>query len=415
MTASHAPSNAANTAPRLAYASFDRFPSPKGAATHIESFVSALGRQYGDVTLFTVAPIPDETGLCEMPIDQIDHRPILAEGAHLFERVGHFRIQLWRQLIESTEREGPFDVFHFRSVFEGYPVAKNKTDFCNQLIYEVNGLPSIELKYHYPQVAEDRELLTKLRHQEQVCLAAADRIVTVSDVNARHLASLGVPIEKVTVIRNGVDLSIFQPKAELDYPSGGDDIELLYCGGLTAWQGVGHAVEALALINRDRPAKLTVVGPARPRQRKWLDNLAYDLGVFDRLTRLPPVSRIELADLHHQSHVILAPLTKNDRNTKQGCCPLKVLEAMASGVPLVASDLEVVRELVDNETESILVRAGSGKAIKDAVFRLMDEEGLARALAGAARRRVESGGDWLTAQKTLVSVYDQVLQQGAKI
>ncbi len=406
------PAYSATTSPRLAYASFDRFPSPKGAATHIESFVSALSRHYGQLDLFTVAPIPEETTVCAAPSHHVNHFPLLAEGAHLFERVEHFRVQMWRRLIESVDRGGQFDVFHFRSIFEGYPVAKNKSTFCKQLIYEVNGLPSIELKYHYPQVAEDQELLKKIRHQEQVCLQAADRIVTVSEVNARHLFSLGVPNERVTVIRNGADLSVFETTGKPPAFGAAEPIRLLYCGGLTAWQGVAHAVEALALINRDRPAVLTVVGPARPRQRKWLDNLAYDLGVYDRLTRLPPVSRQALAKLHHESQIVLAPLTKNDRNTKQGCCPLKVLEAMASGVPLIASDLEVVRELVDSEREAILVRPGSGKAIKDAVFRLIHEQGLAASLATAARRRIEAGGGWLAAQQQLLGVYDDALRRG---
>ena len=124
------------------------------------------------------------------------------------------------------------------------------------------------------------------------------------------------------------------------------------------------------------------------------------------------MSRQALAKLHHESQIVLAPLTKNDRNTKQGCCPLKVLEAMASGVPLIASDLEVVRELVDSEREAILVRPGSGKAIKDAVFRLIHEQGLAASLATAARRRIEAGGGWLAAQQQLLGVYDDALRRG---
>ena len=101
---------------------------------------------------------------------------------------------------------------HIRSIFEGYPLAKQKPRFCKQLIYEVNGLPSIELKYHYPDVADDDDLLLKLREQTRLP-SAADQIVTVSQVNARHLQSLGVSADKIEVIPNGVDLSIFTPAA----------------------------------------------------------------------------------------------------------------------------------------------------------------------------------------------------------
>ena len=49
------------------------------------------------------------------------------------------------------------DVVHVRSIYEGYPLAKRKKDVCDFFVHEVNGLPSIELKYHYPEVDEDDE------------------------------------------------------------------------------------------------------------------------------------------------------------------------------------------------------------------------------------------------------------------
>jgi glycosyltransferase involved in cell wall biosynthesis len=52
--------------------------------------------------------------------------------------------------------------------------------------------------------------------------------------------------------------------------------------------------------------------------------------------------------------VCVAPLTLNDRNVTQGCCPLKVLEYMAAGRPLVASNLPVVRELVRERLDGLL-------------------------------------------------------------
>src|SRR5947209_7291245 len=106
---------------RIVYASFDRFPAPKGAAVHIEAF------------------------------------------------------------------------------------ARRKGAFCDRFVFEVNGLPSVEWKYHYPAVADDRELLRKLRAMEDACLAAADLVVTVSRVTADYLSGRGVDPGRIRVIPNGVD------------------------------------------------------------------------------------------------------------------------------------------------------------------------------------------------------------------
>ena len=106
---------------------------------------------------------------------------------------------------------------------------------------------------------------------------------------------------------------------------------------------------------------------------------------------------------------MLAPLTPGDRNLLQGCCPLKVLEAMASGTPLVASDLPVVRELARAEVDAVLVRPGSAKAIKDAVFRLADDPDLG---ASAFDDGASGGRAWADLGRrpaALVAAYEEVL------
>ena len=424
------------TAPSIVYVSFDQFPSPKGAATHIDSFVRALGQRYGAVRLATVsAPGVAGAGRPRDPQGRADqaenlgdasspdhewsapgvlHESFPAIGSHLFERVRTFRTCLWNWWHDQDAfRSGRADIVHFRSIYEGYPLARQKERFCRRMIYEVNGLPSIELKYHYPQVADDRELSRKLMAQEDACLAAADLVITVSRVNAEYLLSRGVPSERIRVIPNGVHLNQFSyrsPKLRYrDLQDSRRPLRILYSGTFSPWQGTLQALEAVALYRRDYPAELMLVGPLRRDQEKQLHERAWELGLADAIKILGPVTRDAVAALHHESDVVLAPLLRNDRNLVQGCCPLKVLEAMASGTPIIASDLPVVRELAAPDCEAILVRPGSGKAIKDGMLRLRNTEGLAEQLAISARQKVEAGFDWSHAQAALLAAYDELL------
>jgi len=393
--------------------SFDRFPSPKGAATHIDAFARALGQEFGQVRLVTIPPAAAETASQAeyQAAEGVLHCPLPATGASLFERVLSYRAQVWNWWKQNFASRGTRPrVAHVRSIFEGYPIARNKPQYCESLVYEVNGLPSIELKYHYPAVADDRELLTKLRAQEQACLAAADQIITVSHVNRRHLESRGVDPRKVTVIPNGVDLKKFpwrrpgQQRAETS-----QEMRMLYVGTLSPWQGILHALEALALYRRDSPARLTIAGPIRNHERKAVEKAAWRMRVLEFIELTGPVPRSKLAGLYHASDVVLAPLTRNDRNCDQGCCPLKVLETLACGTPLIASDLEVVRELCLNEQHALLVRAGSGKAIKDAMLRLRDDRSLGEQLSRAGRNHVEHHSGWEVAQASLLRVYRELM------
>lgn len=388
---------------RIVYVAYDRFPSSKGAAVHIDAFVSALASSFGHVDLVTV---PNDT----FAGGQIETRPyalgvthtaIPVFGRNVIERALHFRRQLlhwWPARV---------DVAHVRSIFEGFPIAREKQRFCRQLVFEVNGLPSIELKYHYPDVADDRELLKKLRYQEDTCLAAADRVLTVSGVNAAYLVSRGVPRQKIRVIHNGVDTNLFTFRHARP---GCDHLKLLYCGTLAAWQGVQLAMEALALYRRDFSAALTVVGEARNRQLRDLERQARRLDIAGHFQLLPPCSQQELAALHHRHDVVLAPLRGNDRNLLQGCCPLKVLEAMSSGTPLISSDIPVVSELATNGRHAVMVKPGSAKAIKDGLLRLHGDPHFAGQLSAASRRHVLQHFTWQHAQGKLRQEYDSLTQ-----
>ena len=393
----------------LVYCSFDVFPSPKGAAVHIEAFARALGRAFGAVDLLTMAATPATTTTpwLQPPArsdlgDGVVHHAVAVTGADPIARALSFRTQL-----EAWWGSRRAQVVHVRSIFEGLPIALHKERRCQRLVYEVNGLPSIELKYHYPQVAEDRELMRKLEAQEQLCLQAADLVITPSPVTAAELGRRGAAAERLEVIPNGVDEQQFSYR-EPSY-EGGRALRLLYVGTMTTWQGVHHALEALRLLLRDHPAELVLVGPARGRQRRDLATRCARLGVERQVSYLGSASQAALVEHYRWADVALVPLPANDRNVVQGCCPLKLLEAMAAGVPIVASDLPVVRALVEPEQQALLVRPGSGKAIKDGLLRLVADPRLGRRLAASARRRIESELTWHHASARLVDCYRRLL------
>lgn len=389
--------------PKIAYISFDTVPAPKGAAIHITAFSLGLAAAFGDIQLVTVSPTAESRDFLEL-YPQVMQTIVPALGDNLIERILHFRHLLWVWL-----QGRRFEAVHIRSIYEGLVIALNKQQYCDRLIFEVNGLPSIELKYRYPTVADDRELLHKLHTQEQICLEAADLIITPSGITAEYLQRRGIPADKIRVIPNGVDLNIFTDCLDNSYrPPQPEMWQMLYFGTLSPWQGVNLAVEALGLINRDFPACLTVIGQARDYQIKALKHLARKLEVADKLIILEPTTQTQLVEYIHASDVILAPLTPNDRNLVQGCCPLKVLEGMASGVPVIASDLPVVRELGADGVAFLLVKSGSAKAIKDAVLQLRGDRELSTQLAANARRRIEEHYTWKLASEALTAAYSEL-------
>jgi glycosyltransferase involved in cell wall biosynthesis len=381
--------------PSLAYLSFDTVPAPKGAAIHILAFARVLARAFGSVELITVSP--DSGGETRQLEGGIVQTTLPAVGKNFLDRVLNFRENLRRHLARKS-----YDVIHFRSIFEGFPLVRNQGEGYRRLIFEVNGLPSIELKYRYPGVVEDRELLVKITRQEDICLREADRIITPSGVTGDYLEKRGIDPEKIRVIPNGVDLDLFSyrvPPSPRETP-----LRLLYFGTTSPWQGVERAIEALSYLPDSLPASLRVVGVVRPGRREPLRRLVRKLDLEQRVTFVGPVSQRELVDELHRSHATLAPLGINDRNCLQGCCPLKIIEAMAAGVPVIASDLPAVREIGESERDFLLVKPDSPEAIAGAIERLRDFPHLSR----DARRRVETRNSWEIAGKALLEVYREL-------
>ncbi len=390
--------------PRLLYTSFDEVPSRKGASTHIEAFSQALGRKFGSLILVTPGPrdLPVREfapGVRQLVLGCPDDNPI-------------GRARIFRNKLVGLLRGQLFDLIHFRSVFEGYPIASCLDFHGAQLLYEANGFPSIEMKYHHRNLVGDTVLQNKLWQQEQTCLEAADRIVTVSQVTQQYIVGRGIPSTKVEVIPNGFD---FQEFPYREPPPADRPFRIAYVGTLTAWQGVETLLRAVQLLARDEPVDLRLASPLPKRRVTMLRRLATELKIESAVHFLGPLNRSLIARVLHSAHATVVPLAPVDRNTRQGCCPLKMLEAMAAGCPVVASDLPVVRELAEPENHFVPARPGNPKSLKDALLRLVRSPDLGRRISRQARAHVETRFPWNRMTQRLIRVYEDLLSNSPRI
>jgi glycosyltransferase involved in cell wall biosynthesis len=271
-------------------------------------------------------------------------------------------------------------------------------------VYEVNGLPSVELPYLHPRIPPGT--LERIAEVEQRCLDEADAVVVPSPVIAAALRRRGVAPERLHVIPNGADMGgpTFRPP---DAP----DRYLLYFGALQPWQGLDTALRALARLSDLDDLHLVVCASVHRRKAKPYRKLAARLGVADRVHWRFALPEHELAPWREHALASLAPLRDCARNVAQGCAPLKVLESMASGVPVLASDLPVVRELMEDGGQGLLVPPDRPGELARAVRTLLDFPERSAAMGAAGRARVEDRFTWRAALAALDDLY-AVLEPG---
>jgi glycosyltransferase involved in cell wall biosynthesis len=243
-----------------------------------------------------------------------------------------------------------------------------------RLVYEAHGFPSVELPYHFPGLRCEDALLGKLIHEEGIALRAADLVITPSRTGARFLQMRGVAPERIAVVPNAVDGELFAPAGTP--PPDEPPWRIVYQGTQAPWQGLDALLEALSRM-RGVPFELHVVGPARSPWRRRLRSLARRLRVHHSLMLSRAIGQADLVPVLHSAHVCVAPLPADPRNALQGCCPIKLLEYMAVGRPILSTAIAPVEEILEHERTAFLVRPGSASALA---------EGLQWMLAHAAER-----------------------------
>jgi glycosyltransferase involved in cell wall biosynthesis len=180
------------------YCAFDVFPSAKGAAVHIDRFARRLFDRAGGGILYVLGDGRLAPRQVEGPVEILR---FTQSEPNLLARALAFGRALERLL---AARGAGLRLAHFRDPWGGMAVLDGVPPGCRTL-YEVNGLPSIELPFAYPGLPAST--IDKLRAAELSCLDRADRVVTPSRTIAENLKALGADPAKIRVIPNGADPS----------------------------------------------------------------------------------------------------------------------------------------------------------------------------------------------------------------
>lgn len=263
------------------------------------------------------------------------------------------------------------------------------------MIYEVNGLPSLEWPIIYPLLRKQPNLVDKLRVQEQALVRGVDSLITPSRQTAALLCSWGG--QRIEVIPNGVHPGEWTVTGHTTRMP-----EILYMGTFSAWQGLTVLVQAFAKL--PPPWRLRLVGARGKGEGIKVLALAQRLGVAERITLQPAVAVPVLARLLARARLAVAPLDGGERHRVQGACPLKILEYLAAGCPVVASRLPLVEDLVRHGESAWLVTPDDPDALTEGMARVLRDDDLATRLRIGGWRRAQSLS-WDKAITRLLAVY----------
>lgn len=268
---------------------------------------------------------------------------------------------------------------------------EHRVDVVQSFLYRANFMSPLaaRLSSAGPVVVSGHRSLAPLQGRVAVASARliqrlADGVVANSEAVRDYLvANEGARRGRVEVIYNGVDLERFGGqdrsalRAELGWAP--EDLVIGAVGRLEPVKGYDHLLQAVArLATSGRPMKLAFAGDGT--QREPLAALARQLGIEGRVLFLG--FRKDVAALYGAFDVfVLSSLREGFPNV--------VIEAMASGCPVVATRVGGVAEIVVDGQSGLVVEPASAESLTGALQALADDEALRHALAAGGRRRVE--------------------------
>lgn len=271
-------------------------------------------------------------------------------------------------------------VTHVHGHFATYPAA------AAFVIHRLAGIP-YSFTAHGSDLHRDRRML-----REKVAEAAF--VVAISDHNRRVIVEeCGEDSsDKTAVIHCGVDTDVFQPRSNGSGPRRSASLLSILCvGTLHEVKGQTYLLEACRLLKKrgvDFDCHFVGDGP----DRASLTRRSREAGIAEHVHFHGQRTRQEIAQLMSQADVVVAPSVPTSDGRREGI-PIVLMEAMASGLPVIASRISGIPELVENERSGLLVPPRDAKALSDALERLHATPFFREKLSLEGRKKVEQEFD----------------------
>jgi glycosyltransferase involved in cell wall biosynthesis len=320
----------------------------------------------------------------------------------MFSGMSAFSIRAFDRLRELQPERG-FDIVHDVQTL-GYGV----------LLIKAGGIPVVA-NIHHPLAVDRRNavmqaktLREKMRwiifypfFMQDIVMKRVDKIITGSHHSARSIQQVfDVPASHIEIIHDGVDTDTFRPLEGIEKEPNG----ILFVGNSEDRnKGARYLVEALHILRREIDFHLTFVD--RPRESlELVPSLVKRWGLQSRVTFTGRVSTEELVRLYNKAEILVSPSVYEGFG-------LPAAEAMACGVPVVATTAGAFPEVVADGETGWLVAPGDARALAGAIKRLMADPAERKRMGDAGRRRMQERFTWRETARKTVALYEEILSR----
>ena len=290
-------------------------------------------------------------------------------------------------------------VLHAASNFANARIALRLRERCGlPVVYEVRGFWEDTWLSRHPD--GDRlassELYRGNRDLETGCMLAADLVVTLGEAMRDEIVARGVPAEKVLIVPNAVAEEFLLPlpdaaplRRQLNIDPGEYVVGVV--STLSPHEGIGTLLEATAILrSRGLPVRALIVGDGP--ERAALQRQAAGCGLAQAAIFTGRVPAAKVREFHALLDVFVVPRTPD--RVCQLVTPLKPVEAMASGLCVVTSEVKALTEIIKHEVTGVLTVPQDPVSLADRLEYLLYSPDIRRKFGDNAREWVARDRTW---------------------
>lgn len=243
--------------------------------------------------------------------------------------------------------------------------------------------------------------------QKSICRNSNKVIAICDNTKDRLINDYGIPEEKITVIPAGIDINCFNPnnngklwrkKLNID-----DDMKVVLCMAvLSPLKGIHYLIEAFRKISDQyKDATIIIAGSGNKREERRLRKLVASLDIEDRVIFTGWVNSDDVPYLHAAADIFVHP------SLLEGT-PLVILEAMATGKPVIATEIAGVPDMITDGVDGFLVEERNVEQIAKKLS-VLEDEILCKKIGQNARKKAEEKFSWDMIAEQILDVYEGVL------
>ncbi|MCK6262121.1 glycosyltransferase family 4 protein [Vibrio sp. ZSDE26] len=352
----------------------------KGCSLHVQEITKAFEALGIHIRLVAAAL----GGKCPQELKTVETHHVKHTKTADRQQREQYDIQDNQKVIKELDQLGQLDF-----VYERYSLWSH----AGMTFAKAHQIPSI-LEVNAPLVEEQKKYRELFDEQSaikvtQQCFSAASLILTVSNEVADYVNTFPEARGKIQVLPNGVNIERF---SQIHHELEPDHVNFTigFVGTLKPWHGVERLLESFATLNHTYPTtRLLIVGDGPMRDE--LQSRIHQLKLEDVVEMTGPVAPSDIAQYFDQMDVGVAPYPDDIHFYFS---PLKIYEYMAAGLPVVASNVGKISDLVNDHHHGLVYSAHDIGQLTEALSYLVEHPDIARSYGQSGRQCAIQHHSW---------------------